>query len=203
MAAPGEGLPGWSERTTGLKDPDSRSFASCFYWTFLRLRGRSVRSYSAATSSRSSAQEAPDCSRIIPHTVSQHLPQLIVVSWCRCTCAGDRAPAAIASFTFAVFRALHTQMIMRTICTNVRTIVNRVLLRGACKTVAPRKISQNQRNKDVRSAADVAGSRDGWRPSSRNWLESLRSAACPRAAGLRRSPCSCGESWVRNPAGPG
>ena len=91
------------------------------------MRGRSVRrDYSAATSIRCDEQTSSEaCSRIIPHTVSQHFPQFIVVEWCLCTCAGERAPAAMASFTFAVLRPRHTQMIMRTICSDLRLIVNR------------------------------------------------------------------------------
>lgn len=48
-----------------------------------------------------------------------------------------------------------------------------------------------------------AGSRNDWPPSSQNWPESMSYVACPRAAGLRRNPCSCGASSARIPAGPG
>jgi len=143
VAAPGEGLPGWSERATEPKDPDFRAPQVVSDWTFRHCEDEAFAAYSAATSSRSSAQEAPDCSRIIPtpFTALAAIDRRVVVP---VHLRRRRAPAAIASFTFAVFRALHTQMIMRTICINVRTIVNRVLPLGACKAVAPRKSERNQ-----------------------------------------------------------
>lgn len=53
------------------------------------------------------------------------------------------------------------------------------------------------------AAACGAGSRNGWPPSSQNWPESRSCAACPPAAGPRRSPCWCGASSARIPANPG
>lgn len=53
------------------------------------------------------------------------------------------------------------------------------------------------------AAACAAGSRNGWPPSSQNWPESRSYAACPRAGGPRRNPCSCGGSSARIPASPG
>src|SRR5690606_33317437 len=58
---------------------------------------------------------------------------------------GDRAPAAMASLTLDVFRPRHTQMIMRTICNRLRTIVNRVAMGVPGNGVADGKVTNLQK----------------------------------------------------------
>jgi hypothetical protein len=72
-----------AERATETRDADSRRYSSCFHWEFRDCEDVAFSAgYSAAISARCGEQSSfAPASRIIPQTVSQHFPQLIVVSW--------------------------------------------------------------------------------------------------------------------------
>ena len=56
------------------------------------------------------------CSEIMSPIIVEHFPQLNLQPWCDWTAFGLRAPDSTASRTDRQLIRLHTQMIMRTIC---------------------------------------------------------------------------------------